>query len=751
MVDRVVLKQSAAGRIAQAVEMACNLADGRVLVKVLEKGDEEANITTSSGATGGLAPGEHLFSLALACPEHGYSMNELQPRDFSFNAPYGACPDCLGIGSREEVDPSLVIPDKTLSLEEGAVAPFRTGNYYPQVMRAVLKHFEVDPATPWEDIPKKVQKALLYGVPDEKIRVDYLTVDGRETYWFIEWEGICAAVMHRYKEASSDRQRQKYEQYFSIIPCATCGGKRLNPLILAVTVGGKNIHEVCEMCALDSLAFFDSLTFEPQQEAIALPIVKEIKTRLRFLVDVGLDYLTLERATATLSGGEAQRIRLATQIGAGLMGVLYILDEPSIGLHQRDNERLIATLEHLRDLGNTVVVVEHDEDTIRSADYVIDMGPGAGELGGEVVAAGTPEEIMQIPESLTAQYLSGKKVIPVPKERRNPKKGTIQLKGATENNLKKVDITIPLGTLTLITGVSGSGKSSLITDTLAPALANRVNHAHRKTGEYRRLVGAERIDKLINIDQSPIGRTPRSNPATYIGLWDDIRALFASTPEAKARGYAPGRFSFNVTGGRCEACKGDGQKKIEMHFLPDVYVACEVCEGKRYNRETLQVTYRGKNVYDVLEMTVDEAREFFSKIPGIVRKLDTLHDVGLGYIRLGQPATTLSGGEAQRVKLASELQRRQTGKTFYILDEPTTGLHFDDVRQLLEVLQRLVDAGNTVLVIEHNLDIIKAADYVIDLGPEGGDRGGTIVAQGTPEQIAQVPESHTGRFLARIL
>ena len=751
VVDRVVLKESATGRISQAVEMACNLAEGRVLVKVMEKDSEEANITTSSGAKGGLAPGEHLFSLALACPEHGYSMNELQPRDFSFNAPYGACPDCLGIGSREEVDPSLVIPDKTLSLEEGAVAPFRTGNYYPQVMRAVLKHFDVDPATPWEDIPNKVQKALLYGVPNEKIRVDYLTVDGRETYWYIEWEGICKAVMHRYKEASSDRQRQKYEQYFSIIPCATCGGKRLNPLILAVTVGGKNIHEVCEMCALDSLAFFDSLTFEKQQEAIALPIVKEIKTRLQFLVDVGLDYLTLERATATLSGGEAQRIRLATQIGAGLMGVLYILDEPSIGLHQRDNERLIATLEHLRDLGNTVVVVEHDEDTIRSADYVIDMGPGAGELGGEVVACGTPEEIMKVPESLTAQYLSGKKVIPIPAQRRNPKKGTIQLKGATENNLKKVDISIPLGTLTLVTGVSGSGKSSLITDTVAPALANRVNHAHRKTGEYRRLLGTERIDKVINIDQSPIGRTPRSNPATYIGLWDDIRALFASTPEAKARGYAPGRFSFNVAGGRCEACKGDGQKKIEMHFLPDVYVACEVCEGKRYNRETLQVTYRGKNVYDVLEMTVDEAREFFSKIPGIVRKLDTLHDVGLGYIRLGQPATTLSGGEAQRVKLASELQRRQTGKTFYILDEPTTGLHFDDVRQLLEVLQRLVDAGNTVLVIEHNLDIIKAADYVIDLGPEGGDRGGTIVAQGTPEDIAKTPESHTGRFLARLL
>ena len=465
---------------------------------------------------------------------------------------------------------------------------------------------------------------------------------------------------------------------------------------------------------------------------------------------MGLDYLTLERATATLSGGEAQRIRLATQIGAGLMGVLYILDEPSIGLHQRDNERLIGTLEHLRDLGNTVVVVEHDEDTIRSADYVIDMGPGAGELGGEVVAAGTPEEVMRVQDSLTAQYLSGRKCVPIPAERRHPHRGSLQLKGACENNLKKVDLTVPLGTLTLITGVSGSGKSSLITDTLAPALANRVNHAHRKTGEYRRLLGAERIDKVINIDQSPIGRTPRSNPATYIGLWDDIRALFASTPEAKVRGYAPGRFSFNVAGGRCEACKGDGQKKIEMHFLPDVYVDCEVCQGKRYNRETLEVTYRGKNVYDVLDMTVDEARGFFSKIPGLARKLDTLHDVGLGYIRLGQPATTLSGGEAQRVKLASELQRRQTGKTFYILDEPTTGLHFDDVRQLLEVLQRLVDAGNTVLVIEHNLDIIKAADYVVDLGPEGGDRGGTIVASGTPEEIAAVPESHTGRFLARI-
>lgn len=752
VVDRVVLKKEASTRVAEAVEIATKLAEGRVLVKLVQKNpDLEETVRTSSGATGGLADGEFVFSLALACPEHGNSMDELQPRDFSFNAPYGACPDCLGIGSREEVDPSLVVPDKSLSLNEGAIAPFKTGNYYPQVMRAVLDHFGVSADTPFEDIPNNVQKALLYGVPNEKIRVDYLTVDGRETYWFIEWEGVCAAVMHRYKEASSDRQRQKYEQYFAIIPCATCGGKRLNPRILAVTVGDKNIHEVCEMSAKDSYHFFETLSFGETEQFIAKPIVKEIQTRLKFLVDVGLDYLTLERATATLSGGEAQRIRLATQIGAGLMGVLYILDEPSIGLHQRDNERLIATLEHLRDLGNTVVVVEHDEDTIRSADYVVDMGPGAGELGGEVVAAGTPKQIMKAKRSLTAQYLSGAKKISVPSSRRHPERGNIVLKGARENNLKNVSISIPLGTFTLITGVSGSGKSSLITDTLAPALANRVNHTHRKVGEYKKLMGAELIDKVINIDQSPIGRTPRSNPATYIGLWDDIRALFASTPESKARGYAPGRFSFNVAGGRCEACKGDGQKKIEMHFLPDIYVDCEVCEGKRYNRETLQVLYKGKNVYDVLEMTVDEALAFFSKIPSLKRKLETLHDVGLGYIRLGQPATTLSGGEAQRVKLASELQKRQTGKTFYILDEPTTGLHFDDVRQLLEVLQRLVDAGNTVLVIEHNLDVIKSADYIIDLGPEGGSRGGTIVAAGTPEEIAEVSKSHTGRFLKRLL
>jgi excinuclease ABC subunit A len=752
VVDRVVLKHEAVSRIAEAVEMATRLAEGRVLIQILdEEGKPYVEAPTSSGATGGLREGEHVFSLALACPEHGHSLDELQPRDFSFNAPYGACPDCLGIGSREEVDPSLIVPDPSLSLDQGAIAPFVTGNYYPQVLRAVAKHLGASPKTPWEDLPKKVQDALLFGLPQQKVRIDYTTVDGRETYWYLDWEGACAAVMHRYKEAASDTQRERFEQYFSIIPCQTCEGKRLKPEILAVTVGGISIHDVTKMSARDSHLFFEGLRFVGAEEAIAAPIVKEIKARLRFLVDVGLDYLTLERATASLSGGEAQRIRLATQIGAGLMGVLYILDEPSIGLHQRDNERLIATLERLRDLGNTVIVVEHDEETIRHADHVVDMGPRAGEHGGEVIAQGTPTEILEATGSLTADYLSGRRGIPVPATRRSPQRGHIVISGATENNLKEVDASIPIGALTVVTGVSGSGKSSLVTDTLAPALANRVNRARRRMGNYRKLSGVELLDKVINIDQSPIGRTPRSNPATYIGLWDDIRALFASTQESKARGYSAGRFSFNVSGGRCEACKGDGQLKIEMHFLPDVYVPCEVCGGRRYNRETLQVTYRGKNVSDILEQTVDEALAFFDKIPSIKRKLQTLHDVGLGYIRLGQPATTLSGGEAQRVKLSSELQRRQTGKTFYILDEPTTGLHFEDVRQLLEVLQRLVDAGNTVLVIEHNLDVIKSADYVLDLGPEGGDRGGKIIAAGTPEEIACTQESYTGSFLAKIL
>ena len=753
VVDRVQLKESATSRIAEAVELACKLSDGRVLVQVLGQdgstlGDAGGR---SSGATGGLGAGEHLFSLALACPEHGHSMDELQPRDFSFNAPYGACPDCSGIGSREEVDPALLVPDPSLSLSQGAIAPFKNGNYYPQVLAAVARHLGADERTPWCDLPEKVRRGLLRGLGKQKVRVDYLTVDGRETWWNITWEGAIAAVEQRYAEAQSDMQRERLAAYFSNVECPTCKGKRLKPEILAVTVGGKSIHEVCELSAAQSLEFFEGLRFEGAQQQIAGPIVKEIKARLRFLVDVGLDYLTLARSTATLSGGEAQRIRLATQIGAGLMGVLYILDEPSIGLHQRDNERLIATLERLRDLGNTVVVVEHDEETIRSADYVIDMGPGAGEQGGYVVAAGTPDQIMACEESVTGDYLAHRREIAVPATRRAPGRGSVVLEGATENNLQNVTLEVPIGTFTVVTGVSGSGKSSLVTDTLAPVLANRLNHARRRAGGYRGVKGLGALDKVVNIDQSPIGRTPRSNPATYVGLWDDIRALFASTQEAKARGYSPGRFSFNVKGGRCEACKGDGQIKIEMHFLPDIYVPCEVCNGARYNRETLQVTYRGKNIAEVLDFTVADALDFFGNIPGIKRKLQTLYDVGLGYIRLGQPATTLSGGEAQRVKLASELQRRQSGKTFYILDEPTTGLHFEDVRQLLAVLQRLVDAGNTVLVIEHNLDVVKCADRIVDLGPEGGERGGRIVASGTPEQVAATPGSYTGEFLRRIL
>ena len=736
IVDRVVLKKEATARIAEATEMATKLADGRLLVQTIDRDKTEH---------------EEFYSLALACPEHGHSIDELQPRDFSFNAPYGACPDCLGIGSREEVDPSLVVPDPSLSLKEGAVAPFTSGNYYPQVLVAVAKHLGYDENTPWQDMTKRARTVMMHGLKRGKVRVDYHTVDGRDTYWYIKWDGIVEAVKHRYAEASSDRMRERLEQYFAVTPCETCHGKRLKPEILAVTVNGKSIHEVCEMSARDSLAFFEALEFSGAQEMIAGPIVKEIRARLRFLVDVGLDYLTLERATATLSGGEAQRIRLATQIGAGLMGVLYILDEPSIGLHQRDNARLISTLERLRDLGNTVLVVEHDEETMRRADYLIDIGPGAGEHGGEVVAAGTPAEVARTEGSITADYLSGRRIIPVPEQRRNPKRGKLTITEASENNLKDITVSIPLGTLTVVTGVSGSGKSSLVTDTLAPALANRLNHAHLRVGEYGKITGLNKLDKVINIDQSPIGRTPRSNPATYVGLWDDIRQLYASTAEAKARGYSAGRFSFNVKGGRCEACKGDGQVKIEMHFLPDIYVPCEVCDGARYNRETLQVTYRGKNVHDVLEMTVDEALEFFKNIPRLKNKLQTLHDVGLGYVHLGQPATTLSGGEAQRVKLSSELQRRQTGKTFYILDEPTTGLHFEDVRQLLAVLLRLVDAGNTVLVVEHNLDVIKSADYLIDLGPEGGDRGGTVVVCGTPEKVAECPDSWTGRFLAPLL
>ncbi len=733
VIDRIKLREGVRSRLTDSVETALRIAQGTVTIA--PEGGEEVT-----------------YSQALACPEHDISLDDLQPRDFSFNAPYGACPDCSGLGSRLEVDPRALVPDQTLTLAEGAISAFGAGsNYYPQLLAAVALHIGVDVDTPWEDLPKSAQEIFLYGLGDERVRVDYLTRSGRQTHWFSKWEGAVSEVMRKHEETDSELVRAKMEQYMAQIPCKTCGGARLKPEILAVTVGDKNIYEVTSLSAKDSLAFFEALTLSEHDLLIGGRIVKEILERLRFLVDVGLDYLTLERATATLSGGEAQRIRLATQIGAGLMGVLYILDEPSIGLHQRDNARLIATLERLRDLGNTVIVVEHDEETILSADYVVDIGPGAGEHGGEIVAEGTPKQILKAKNSLTADYLSGRKCIEIPKERRHPKRGEIILRGVSENNLHKIDAVIPVGTFTVITGVSGSGKSSLVTDTLAPLLSNKLNHAHRPVGAYRRIEGLSALDKVIDIDQSPIGRTPRSNPATYTGLWDDVRSLFASTPEAKMRGYAPGRFSFNVAGGRCEACKGDGQIKIEMHFLPDIYVPCEVCGGKRYNRETLQVTYRGKTVSDVLEMSVEEALAFFENIPQIRRKLQTLFDVGLGYIRLGQPATTLSGGEAQRVKLASELQRRSTGRTFYILDEPTTGLHFDDVRQLLEVLQRLVDAGNTVLVVEHNLDVIKSADHVIDLGPEGGDRGGHIVAQGTPEEVAKVKKSYTGNYLAKIL
>ena len=733
VIDRLVMKEGIRTRLAEAVETSMKIAEGRVIVAVVD-GEET------------------VYSQALACPEHGVSLNELAPRDFSFNAPYGACSDCAGLGSRLEVDPQRVVPDKTKTINEGALAPIQmTSNYYPQLLNAVAAHIGVDLDTPFNELSEEAQDIFLYGSGDENIKVDYVTRDGRQTHWFVKWNGVINEVLRRHAESESEHSRERFERYMAVIPCQTCGGARLKPEILAVTVGDANIFDITSMSAKDSLKFFNDLELSEADQRIGERVIKEIVERLRFLVDVGLDYLTLERATATLSGGEAQRIRLATQIGAGLMGVLYILDEPSIGLHQRDNARLIATMERLRDLGNTVIVVEHDEDTIRSADHVIDMGPGAGEHGGGVVAQGSPAQILEAKDSLTADYLTGRKEIPIPAKRRGVEKGMLVLKGASENNLKDIDISIPLGTFSVVTGVSGSGKSSLITDTLAPLLSNSLQRAHKRVGKHVAVEGLENLDKVIDIDQSPIGRTPRSNPATYTGVWDDIRALFASTPESKRRGYAQGRFSFNVAGGRCEACKGDGQIKIEMHFLPDIYVPCEVCKGARYNHETLQVSYRGKNVADILNMSVEEALGFFENVPQIKRKLQTLFDVGLGYIRLGQAATTLSGGEAQRVKLASELQKRSTGKTFYILDEPTTGLHFDDVRQLLQVLQRLVDRGNTVLVVEHNLDVIKNADYVIDLGPEGGDLGGSIVAQGTPEEVAQVKKSFTGQYLKPIL
>lgn len=736
VVDRLVMKEGIRSRLAESVETALTIAEGMVIIEVLD-GEKSEMLT---------------FSQALACPEHGGTLQELAPRDFSFNSPFGACPDCFGLGARLEVDKKLLIGDETKSIAEGAITAFSAGsNYYPQILKAVAHYLGVSEDTPWKDLPPRAQDAFLDGLPGKRIKVDYVTRDGRNTHWFVEWNGVVREIERKHAESDSDASRERLERFMSIIPCKTCHGARLKPEILAVTVGDKNIHEVTSYSISECLAFFENLKLTEREQTIAGRVIKEIVERLRFLVDVGLDYLTLERATATLSGGEAQRIRLATQIGAGLMGVLYILDEPSIGLHQRDNTRLIATMERLRDLGNTVIVVEHDEETILAADHVIDVGPGAGEHGGQIVAQGTPSEILKSKDSLTAQYLNGTKEIPIPDHRRSRENGGLTLTGASENNLKDVEVTIPVGTFTVVTGVSGSGKSSLITDTLTPLLANKLNHARKRVGEYKELAGLEYFDKIIDIDQSPIGRTPRSNPATYTGVWDDIRALFASTPEAKKRGYSQGRFSFNVAGGRCEACKGDGEIKIEMHFLPDVYVPCEVCHGARYNRETLEVTYRGKTVSDVLKMSVEEALHFFENIPQIKRKLQTLYDVGLGYISLGQNATTLSGGEAQRVKLASELQRRSTGRTFYVLDEPTTGLHFDDVRQLLLVLQRLVDKGNTVVVIEHNLDMIKSADFVIDMGPEGGDRGGQILVTGTPEEVAQHKGSHTGRYLKEVL
>ena len=748
VVDRIVVREGSLGRIAESVETATRLAVGKVGFWLLPPRD------APEGTEGELLQ----YSLALACPVHGHSIDDLQPRDFSFNAPYGACPDCDGLGTRRVVEAESLIEDPELSVAGGVFGSlFGHSNYYPQILSAVCRHLGESDETPWKSLKPKTRRALLDGLGDTKIRVDYHTRDGRDTHWFTKFSGVRSILFEKYQETTSETMRTHLEKYIREVPCPTCHGARLKPEYLAVTVGGKSIKDVCDMSCRDSLAFFEALELDGSRATIGAPIVKEIRARLRFLVNVGLDYLTLSRAAATLSGGEAQRIRLATQIGAGLMGVLYILDEPSIGLHQRDNDRLIDTLRRLRDQGNTVIVVEHDEDTIRAADHVIDMGPGAGELGGVVVAEGTPQDIMACPESLTGAYLTGRRMVPLPEHRRNPRRGALRVVGASANNLKNVSCKVEYGTLTVVTGVSGSGKSSLVTDTIAPALANEVQRAKRAVGPYRRidgLVDAEGkrlVDKVIDIDQSPIGRTPRSNPATYIGLWDDLRALFSSTPESRARGYSPGRFSFNVSGGRCEACKGDGQIKIEMNFLPDVYVPCEVCHGARYNRETLEVTYHGKNISDVLEMTVHEALAFFANIPRIKNKLQTLYDVGLGYLHLGQSATTLSGGEAQRVKLAKELHRQQTGKTFYILDEPTTGLHFEDVRQLVEVLQKLVDAGNTVLVIEHNLDVIKVADRIIDMGPEGGDAGGTVVAYGTPEKVCEVEGSYTGRYLRPIL
>ena len=695
---------------------------------------------------------EHMYSQNFACPDCHISLPKIEPRMFSFNSPFGACPACLGIGSTMEVDEERVIPDGSISFADGCVQALSSNPnaWFMRQLEGLLKANGYSLESTYDELPKALQKKVMYGTTD-KVAFTYENMRGEEKEFFTEYEGILPMVKRRHSEASTDSMREEFEKFMSIKPCTTCHGARLKPEVLAITVGDKNINEVTQLTIKEALDFFSHLQLTDREQVIGAQILKEINARLGFLNNVGLDYLTMNRSAGTLSGGEAQRIRLATQIGSGLVGVLYILDEPSIGLHQRDNDRLIDTLKGLRDLGNTLLVVEHDEDTMRAADYLVDIGPGAGEHGGQVIAAGTVDEVMQVKDSITGQYLSGRKFIALPDERRKPGKNCIEIRGAKENNLQNINVKFPIGLFTVVTGVSGSGKSTLINEILYKGLANQLYRSYHKVGAHKEIRGLEHIDKIINIDQSPIGRTPRSNPATYTGVFDAIRELYSQTPEAKMRGYKQGRFSFNVKGGRCEACRGDGIIKIEMHFLPDVYVPCEVCKGARYNRETLEVKYKGKSIADVLDMTVDDAVEFFSAIPKIYKKMVTLQEVGLGYIRLGQAATTLSGGEAQRVKLATELARRSTGKTLYILDEPTTGLHAEDIRKLLDVLQKLVDGGDTVIVIEHNLDVIKTADYIIDLGPEGGNRGGTIVATGTPEQIANVKESYTGKFLGPVL
>ncbi|WP_419393391.1 excinuclease ABC subunit UvrA [Cytobacillus praedii] len=734
VIDRIVVKDGIAARLADSMETALKLGDGKVLIDVI--GEEEL-----------------LFSENHACPHCDFSIGELEPRMFSFNSPFGACPECDGLGSKLEVDVDLVIPNRDLSLKQHAIAPWEptSSQYYPQLLEAVCTHYGIDMDIPVKDIPAHLFDKVLYGSNGEKIFFHYENDFGQVRETTIEFEGVIRNVERRYKETSSDYIREQMEKYMAQHDCPTCKGYRLKKETLAVLISGQHIGKVTELSIAEAHQFFDSLSLTEKEMKIANLIFREIKERLGFLVNVGLDYLTLSRAAGTLSGGEAQRIRLATQIGSRLTGVLYILDEPSIGLHQRDNDRLIETLKNMRDIGNTLIVVEHDEDTMLAADYLIDIGPGAGVHGGEIISAGTPNEVMEDPNSLTGQYLAGKKYIPLPIERRKNDGRFIEIKGAKENNLKNVNVKFPLGTFIAVTGVSGSGKSTLINEILHKSLAQKLNRAKSKPGEHKEIKGIEQLEKVIDIDQSPIGRTPRSNPATYTGVFDDIRDLFSTTNEAKVRGYKKGRFSFNVKGGRCEACRGDGIIKIEMHFLPDVYVPCEVCHGKRYNRETLEVKYKGKSIAEILDMTVEDAVEFFENVPKISRKLQTIYDVGLGYIKLGQPATTLSGGEAQRVKLASELHRRSNGKSFYILDEPTTGLHVDDISRLLIVLQRLVENGDTVLVIEHNLDVIKTADFIVDLGPEGGNKGGTIVATGTPEKIAEIPESYTGKYLKPIL